>query len=279
MNQAPPSGSTARALSSAAGRLWRGFASGLHERSRAAVAFLEVRMEVLIAGWCAAMVTVGLAKVVVSPMGIAGPAEFMVALLPYLLIALAPAAGYRVAAGSFPHGLLSAQPLLRLCRYGSWRPLDPVSARQNPAFGPVGFMASLLVGMLLNVPLRTLEFITAVPAIAPGAPLWAERLVFAMTIDVMIMNFFYMVCFVLALRAVPLFPRMLLFAWTIDILLQLLIAQQVSASPNLPAPVAAALENLLHGNLQKVLISAALWLPYLILSERVNVTFRGRIRA
>ncbi len=36
---------------------------------------------------------------------------------------------------------------------------------------------------------------------------------------------------------------------------------------------------LLTGNLKKTLISMALWLPYLILSTKVNVTFRRRIRA
>jgi hypothetical protein len=42
--------------------------------------------------------------------------------------------------------------------------------------------------------------------------------------------------------------------------------------------VAGALQSLLSGNIDKVMISAALWLPYLILSERVNVTFRHRVR-
>jgi hypothetical protein len=36
---------------------------------------------------------------------------------------------------------------------------------------------------------------------------------------------------------------------------------------------------LLDNNVKKVLISAALWLPYLLLSRRVNVTFRHRLRA
>ena len=40
-----------------------------------------------------------------------------------------------------------------------------------------------------------------------------------------------------------------------------------------------ALENLLEGNVKKVLISVALWLPYLLMSTRVNVTYRSRIPA
>jgi hypothetical protein len=35
----------------------------------------------------------------------------------------------------------------------------------------------------------------------------------------------------------------------------------------------------LDGNVKKVLISIALWLPYLLMSRRVNVTFRHRVEA
>jgi hypothetical protein len=96
---------------------------------------------------------------------------------------------------------------------------------------------------------------------------------------VIVMSFFYMVCFVMALRSVPLFPRMLLFAWGLDILAQLFIAKTIAATPGVPAMVAQPLHGLLEGNITKVLISAFVWLPYLILSERVNVTYRGRVSA
>lgn len=255
------------------------WSAALHRRSRTLVAVLDVRLETAISAWIGVVVLLGLAKLVTAPMPVHGLTAGLLAMLPYLLIAAAPVAGYRVAAGSFPRGLLSAQPLVRLCRYGAWQQVDPVSARQNPAFGPTGFMASLLAGILLNVPFRSVEFILALPAVGPGAPGWAQSLNIAMTIDVVVMNFLYMVCFVMALRSVPLFPRMLLFAWTADILLQFAIASQIGGSAELPVPVGAALQNLLHGNIQKVLISAFVWLPYLILSDRVNITFRQRVRA
>jgi hypothetical protein len=86
-----------------------------------------------------------------------------------------------------------------------------------------------------------------------------------------------MVCFVMALRAIPLFPRMLLFAWVADIALQFAIARHAAGS-DLPVPVVEALHSLIEGNIQKVLISAFVWLPYLIVSDRVNVTFRQRMR-
>ena len=60
-------------------------------------------------------------------------------------------------------------------------------------------------------------------------------------------------------------------------LAQLGIAQLVVQIGDVPHAVELALAGLLEGNVKKVLISAALWLPYLLLSERVNVTFRNRV--
>jgi len=117
------------------------------------------------------------------------------------------------------------------------------------------------------------------PAMGGAAPLWGDRLFALMAGEVILMNFFYMVCFVMALRSVPLFPRMLLLAWGLDIAMQLFIARTILATAGVPAQVAAPLHGLLEGNITKVLISAVVWLPYLILSERVNVTYRRRVAA
>jgi hypothetical protein len=59
--------------------------------------------------------------------------------------------------------------------------------------------------------------------------------------------------------------------------MQLLIARQVGGIASLPGGVGEALLQLLDGNVQKVLISVAIWLPYMILSDRVNVTYRHRV--
>jgi hypothetical protein len=257
----------------------RSISTTLHGRSRSLVTFVDLRIEALLSGWLVLVVVLGVAKVLAAPMAAQSWQAFLAGMLPYLLLAISPIAGYRVAAGSFPKGLLSAQPLVRLCRYGKWRALDPLAARRSAAYGPTGFMASLLVGVLLNVPFRSLEFILAMPAIVPGAPDWAFSLMVLLTLDVIVTNFFYMVCFVMALRSVPLFPRMMLFAWCADITMQLIIADRFIAVPGTPDEVAMALHALIQGNIDKVLISAAVWLPYLILSKRVNVTFRQRVRA
>jgi hypothetical protein len=65
----------------------------------------------------------------------------------------------------------------------------------------------------------------------------------------------------------------------LDLFIQLLTAQLVVRTTGLPPAVAGALHELLDGNVTKVLISAGLWLPYLLLSTRVNVTFRHRLPA
>lgn len=247
--------------------------------SRALANFLDLRMEPMVAGWIVTIVAVAAVKVATAPVRPDGVLPTVAMLLPFLLVAISPVAGLRVAQSCFPRGGIGGQPAIRLCRYGAWRPLDLVAARNHPAFGARGFMVSLIAGIALNVPFRSVEFLLAVPAMGAGSPGWAQHLLVAMTIDVVAMNFFYIVCFVMALRAVSIFPRMLLFAWSLDLMLQLTIARSLGSTPDLPANVARALLALLDGNVHKVLISAGLWLPYLILSERVNVTFRSRVRA
>lgn len=62
-------------------------------------------------------------------------------------------------------------------------------------------------------------------------------------------------------------------------MMQMIIAREIGTMADLPLAVAQPLQDLLHGNLTKVLISIAVWAPYLILSERVNVTYRQRASA
>jgi len=98
-----------------------------------------------------------------------------------------------------------------------------------------------------------------------------------MLADVVLLSSLYMFAFAMALRMAPLFPRFLLMVWGVDLMAQLGIAQLVAQIGDVPHAVDVALVDLLTGNVKKVLISAALWLPYLLLSERVNITFRHRM--
>jgi hypothetical protein len=117
------------------------------------------------------------------------------------------------------------------------------------------------------------------PPLPVAAPRWLSALHFAMTFDVVVFGSLYMVAFVAALRRVALFPRLLLSIWIADLAMQLFTAELVTSAGPLPAAVSSALQNLLEGNVKKVLISMALWLPYLLLSTRVNVTYRRRVPA
>lgn len=249
----------------------------LTERSRRLVRFLAPRMETVILAWLLLFGAVAAIRTGFSLSPIRGLIDFAEIFLPYALAALAPVAGYRIAMAAFPAKVLPGQPGFRLAFYGKWRKLAPADARDHPAFGPFGFMASLLIGMLLNVAIRSFEFLLAVPAMNHHAPEWGTAIFHVMAFDVIAMNFLYGVCFVMALRSIPLFPRMLLFAWCMDLFMQVAIARSVASVPDLPPTVAVALQELLTGNVTKVLISVAVWLPYLLLSERVNVTYRLRV--
>jgi hypothetical protein len=59
--------------------------------------------------------------------------------------------------------------------------------------------------------------------------------------------------------------------------MQLVAAKLIAGAPGLPAAVAAPLQDLLQGNITKVMISIGVWLPYLLMSRRVNVTYRHRV--
>jgi len=259
-------------------RYWARACDHLGTRSRRLVHALVPRMEAIIVAWLAIFGAAAALRIAFAATPIRDAADFAEVFLPYALAALAPVAGYRIAMAAFPPGALPALASFHLAPFGRWRRLDLLAARAHPQFGPFGFMASLLVGMLINIPVRSFEFLLAVPAMNFNAPAWGTAIFYRMTRDLVVMNFLYAVCFVMALRSIPLFPRMLAFAWIMDVMLQLSIAKGVVAA-GVPAMVAAPMANLLEGNITKVLISAAIWLPYLLLSDRVNVTYRSRVGA
>jgi hypothetical protein len=198
---------------------------------------------------------------------------------PYLLLILAPFASTVLALRWFASGDSHSQPVTRLALVGRWRTVDRREAIRHPLYGTSGVMGSLLVGMMLNVPVRAAEYLAAMPPLPHVTPQWLSTLHMAMTFDVVLFTSLYMIAFVAALRRVPLFPRLLVAIWACDLAMQLVIAQWVVGTQGLPPTVAGALHGLLDGNVKKVLVSIALWLPYLLLSTRVNVTYRSRLPA
>ncbi|MBA3511790.1 DUF2569 family protein [Sphingomonas sp.] len=248
----------------------------LHGRSVDLLWSLEMRLNRIILGW---LFVAGLAAAVRIESNRLETSLGADGLPPYLLLVVAPIACILLALRWFADGERSPQPSFRIAQVGRWRTLSADEVTTHPLYGTTGIMFSLLVGMLLNIPVRAGEYLLAMPAISGPVPPWLSVLHTMMTIDVVLLSSLYGIAFVAALRKLPLFPRLLVAVWMIDIAMQLLIAQMVAATPGLPGSVAQALQSLLAGNLNKVLISAALWLPYLLLSTRVKVTYRRRIPA
>lgn len=249
----------------------------LAARSLALVCKLEVGLPRLMLFWVMlATFACGL-RVAFAATPILTPVDEIANALPYALLVAAPIVTILLGLSAFPADALHAQPTTRLARFGRWRRVDAVAARSMPLYGASGFMASLLVGILINVPVRTLEFLTSVPALGGMAPDWFRTLYVMMLADLVLLSCFYAFAFVLALRHVPIFPRFLAGVWAIDVLMQICIARVMGNVEHLPGTVGVALSDMLEGNLKKVLISIALWLPYLLLSRRVNLTYRWRV--
>ncbi|WP_343346778.1 DUF2569 domain-containing protein [Sphingomicrobium sp. XHP0239] len=248
----------------------------LARRAESLHASLERNLPMLMAIWVVLALCGGALRVSINPVGSGGAGLGTIA--PYLLLMGAPIVSMALALRWFADGDRLPQPDWRIARIGRWRDVDLSTARGHRLYGTTGIMVSLLVGMLMNVPMRAAEYLVAIPAILADVPNWLATLHFLMTLDVVLMPSLYVIAFVAALRRVPLFPRLLATVWLVDMTLQLVIADRIAAT-DLPPEVAASLTTLLDANVKKVMISVALWAPYLIFSKRVNVTYRHRVPA
>lgn len=228
-------------------------------------------------GWLLLALTACAVRVALSPSHGSGPG--LTTILPYALVIGAPLVSMLLALRWFASADTTAQPSFRLARIGKWRSIGADVARRHRFYGTGGLMAALLVGMLVNVPLRTAEYLAAMPALSGDVPEWLRTLNLMMTADVVLLSSLYVIVFVAGLRRVPAFPRLLASVWLIDLAVQAAIAGAASLEAGLPASVAAALHGLLRANVLKAMASIALWLPYLLLSKRVNLTFRHRLPA
>jgi hypothetical protein len=250
----------------------------LTARSAALLLTLENRLDRILQAWLLLAGLASAARIATAPAPHAANGILPI-VAPYILLVSAPVASTFLALRWFRDGDRQQQPNIRFARVGRWREVDRIVAKRHPLYGTSGIMVSLMIGMMLNVPVRALEYFAAMPPVAGGVPRWLSALHFAMTFDVVLFTSLYMIAFVAALRHVPLFPRLLAAIWLADLTMQLFTAELVVRAGHLPHGVAVALESLLTGNVKKALISIALWLPYLLLSKRVNVTYRHRLPA
>lgn len=244
-------------------------------KSDALLLTLDTRLPQILRIWLVlGGLVVGL-RLATAPVAFATPSVSSVIF--YALLVLAPVASAILALNWFPNGHTLPQPETRLARIGRWRTVPRSEAENHPLYGTSGIMVSLLVGLLLNVAIRGVEYLASMPPIPAGSPRWLWVLQLAMSADVILFGSLYMIAFVAALRRVPLFPRLLAAIWMCDLAMQLVTAKLVVQAGGLPDGVAGALHTLLDGNVKKTLISVGLWLPYLLLSKRVNVTYRNRL--
>ena len=250
----------------------------LHARSAVLLLSLENRLDRILQGWLLVAGLASAVRIATTPTWAASHGVLPI-VTPYLLLIIAPFASLVLALRWFRNGAAQPQPVTRLAIVGRWRAVSRAEAQRDPLYGTTGIMVSVLIGMLLNIPVRAAEYMVSMPPVGGEAPPWLASLHFAMTLDVVLFTSLYAVAFVAALRKVPLFPRLLATIWAADITMQLVTGTLVASAGNVPPNVANALHSLLYGNIQKTLISVTIWLPYLLLSRRVNVTFRHRIPA
>jgi hypothetical protein len=249
----------------------------MRARSAALLLTIDTRLGDILKWWLLLAGLAATARISFSPLTV--PVASFSTFASYMMLVVAPFASTLLALRWFSDGHLQPQPAIRLARAGGWRSVSRHEAERHPLYGTNGIMVSLLVGMMLNVPIRAAEYLAAMPPMPEVAPAWLSALHFAMTFDVVLFSSLYMVAFVAALRRVPLFPRLLVAIWIADLLMQVATAHLVAAAGPVPPAVSTALHQLLENNLKKVLISVGLWLPYLLLSVRVNVTYRHRVPA
>jgi hypothetical protein len=250
------------------------FSNRMRNRSAALLLTLDRRLDRILICWLLAAGFAAALRIASAPHAV--PAARLSTFLSYLLVVVAPFASTLLALHWFPRNHQLTQPSTRLAIVGCWRSLSRAEAERHPLYGCSGIMVSLMLGMMINVPVRAAEYLTAMPPLPLASPPWLSALHYAMTVDVVLFSSLYMIAFVAALRRVPLFPRLLVAIWFGDLLMQLASAEILSTI-HLPIGVAVALKAMLVGNVKKVLISMALWLPYLLLSKRVNVTYRHRL--
>lgn len=237
----------------------------------------DLALDRIALGWAGLLFVMMIARLAQTALSVGASGHWLASLPVYVLIALAPLIGLRLARSAFPADILYAIPDIDLRPGRRWHRLDPLAARDHPCFGTGGLIAGLAIGLLLNVAIRTAEFLAAVPAMAAVSDGWAHRLYLLLAADCIFFNMLYPITFVMAVRKNPWFPTMMAITWMLDIAAQLAIARALGDA-HLPPAVASAMVGFLGVNVQKTLISIALWLPYLMLSDRVNVTYRGRIR-
>ena len=133
----------------------------LRTKSASLLLSIENRLPRIMTLWFVLAILASTVRILVSPIhGVPDLTTFA----PYALLVGAPLASMGLALIWFRRGDELPQPHTRLAIVGRWRNISRDEARRHALYGSSGIMVSLLVGMLLNVPVRSLEYLAAIPA-------------------------------------------------------------------------------------------------------------------
>src|SRR5688572_19075341 len=147
----------------------------LRAKSAALLMSIEGGLPRIMTIWFALAMTGCAIRIAASPLN---AAPDLSTFMPYILLVGAPLVSMALALHWFRSGDQLAQPAYRLAVAGRWRNVSACEARRHSLYGSSGLMVSLLVGMLLNVPVRSLEYLAAMPALAGNLPEWLATLRF-----------------------------------------------------------------------------------------------------
>lgn len=249
-----------------------------YRRMGAALSFSDQRLAQLFATnlpvWCRGWIIVSILAAAARGIGSSGRASPVHNIMLGVALALPAIALPHILRQFGPDRLKPSH--TRPALLGRWQRLSELECRSLDAYGTSGLLIMLLGGLLLNIPVRAFEFVAAMPTPLYQAPSWYLMLYSLMLTDLMLLSTCYAALVGLAIRHVPAFPRLLAATWLLDMMMQFTIRMITNSFAHLPPVVDAQLEALLAGNVKKIAISMAIWLPYLILSPRVNLTFRHR---
>ncbi|MEP5374288.1 MAG: hypothetical protein ABJQ14_00610, partial [Hyphomicrobiales bacterium] len=134
-------------------------------RSTLAINIVSRKLLAISMAWLTVIGLFGAMRVLLSPTPAMDSGQLLELAVPYLLVALSPIAGFFIGRAAFRGKAARQTSSVHLSTIGKWRNLTPLQAVRHPSFGPIGFLASLVIGMMLNVVLRTGEYLLAIPAL------------------------------------------------------------------------------------------------------------------
>src|SRR5258708_4099553 len=151
-------------------RMFEAITQRMQTRSAALLMTLDNRLDRILQAWLLLAGLLTAARIAFTH--VAAPIASFSTFASYMLLVVAPFGSTLLALRWFRDGHLLPQPQTRLAVPGRWRTVSRAEAERHPLYGSSGIMASLLVGMMLNVPVRTAEYLAAMPPIGSLAPKW-----------------------------------------------------------------------------------------------------------